>query len=290
MTQRRMWTAIKAYTDGLRILCRPLSLSACTVRQGYLLERNGLSVEGGTVFMLAVPYLVTEDAVDPERNVSLYAVPRDYHLFFKELTTDLLPLLKTEFPSYHTAVFADHSPIDEVEAACLAGLGHQGKNGLLLTHEYGSFVFLGEVITNAPFEEAVGSYAEEPPPALCTECGRCIAACPIGCRADRVGCLSALTQQKGTLSETEQAQLAAHPLVWGCDTCQTVCPVNRRIVAEGKDSPVPFFLKQRLVHLTYDVVNGMSDKDFSARAYAWRRRETVLRNLSFKHHTNGGTL
>ena len=292
---RSMWDTVKQYMDERHILCRPLPLSACAVRQPYLLERAGLSPDGnGTVFMLAVPYLTTRDALDPSRNVSVYAVPRDYHLFFKSLSEDLLPLLKREFPACTAALFADHSPIAEIEAACAAGLGDVGLNGLLLTPEYGSFVFLGELITDVSYHEAVGTDVANsmpPAPTLCTTCGLCRKACPMGCGESRDACLSALTQKKGILSKDEQVLLAKHPLVWGCDTCQTVCPVNRRILSQGVDTPIPFFKEDRLVHLTAEDIAGMTDEVFSTRAFSWRRRDTILRNLSIqsKNSNEGGT-
>lgn len=284
-----LWSAISTYMADAQILCKPIPLSACTVRMPRLLERSGLPVTDGTVFMMAVPYVVTREINDPLRNVSLYAVPRDYHLFFKELELHLLSLLTQSFPLCRAAVFADHSPIDEIAAATCAGLGDKGRNGLLLTAEYGSFVFLGELIVDIPFDVAVGtSYVPQAAPSLCTGCDLCAAACPIGCRADRKGCLSALTQQKGSLNMDEKERLVNHPLVWGCDTCQTVCPVNRRVLAEGRDTVVPFFLKDRLPNVTADTVRNMSDEAFSARAYAWRKRDTIARNLSIQSNAKKG--
>ena len=290
MASGTLWDQVKAYTDSRHILCRPLSLSSCRIHLPRLLERHGLPTDGsGSVFMMAVPYLAVEDATNPHRNVSVYAVPRDYHLFFKELSEDLLPLLQHRFPRHRATVFADHSPIDEVNAAACAGLGDVGMNGLLLTPQYGSFVFIGELISAMPFDEAICGYQADPPPSVCTQCRACQQHCPIHCRAERDGCLSALTQQKGELSPADIQRLSEHSLVWGCDICQMVCPVNKRVVAGGIDTPVPFFREARKPHITSDDILQMSDDAFAARAYAWRKRDTILRNLSIKQHTTGGT-
>ena len=290
MAPGTLWDIVKAYTDSRHILCRPLPLSSCRIHLPRLLERHGLRNDGiGTVCMMAVPYLMTDDAEDPSRNVSVYAVPRDYHLFFKQLSDELLPLLEQQFPQMRAAIFADHSPIDEVRAAADAGLGDIGMNGLLLTPEYGSFVFLGELISDMPFDDATCGYLAEPHPSVCLKCARCQAVCPIQCRADRNGCLSSLTQQKGDLNAEEIQHLSDHALVWGCDICQMTCPINARIIRNSTDTPVPFFREQRKSRVTPDDIGQMSDASFAARAYAWRKRETILRNLAIKQQTKGGT-
>ena len=68
-----------------------------------------------------------------------------------------------------------------------------------------------------------------------------------------------------------------------------VCPINERIIARGTDTPVPFFREQRTTHLTADDILKMSDEAFAERAYAWRKRDTILRNLSIKQQTKGGS-
>jgi len=121
----------------------PLPLSACTVTRPYLLERAGIA--DGTVFIFAVPYYTTS-CDTAARNISSYAVSRDYHLFFRDLFSRVLPALQAQFPTHRFAGFTDHSPIAEGEAAVRAGLGSFGQNHLFLTPQHGSFVFLGEII------------------------------------------------------------------------------------------------------------------------------------------------
>lgn len=124
---------------GIRLFA-PIPLSACRVTRSYLLERAEIAPTEGTAVMLAIPYF-TKAAASPERNLSAYAVPRDYHLFFRDLFDDLLPRLRAEFPEDRFAGFADHSPIDERDAAARAGLGIIGQNGMLITEPYSSYVF-----------------------------------------------------------------------------------------------------------------------------------------------------
>ena len=248
----------------------PLALSKCRVVRRYLLERAGIK-ETGTAVLFAVPYL-TREALTPDRNLSAYAISRDYHLFFKMLFDEALPRLREAFPNHRFAGFADHSPIDEVHAAARAGLGVIGKNGLLITEKHSSYVFLGEIVTDM----------ELPAPAheisFCKNCGACKRVCPI---ADSELCLSALTQKKGTLTKEEAKTLLSMGSVWGCDRCQEVCPHTKDAERNGTlYTKIPFFSDSPLPHLTKTILSQMSDDEFSRRAYAWRGRETVLRNLA----------
>lgn len=254
---------------GIRLFA-PLPLSTCRVTRSYLLDREGIDPSGGTAVMLAIPYF-TRAAAEPERNLSAYAVPRDYHLFFRELFDDLLPRLQREFPDDRFAGFADHSPIDERDAAARAGLGMIGQNGMLITEPYSSYVFLGELITTRTIPCAPQEIR------FCEGCGACRRACPMG----EIGtCLSALTQKKGELTEQEAADIRRFGSVWGCDICGEVCPHTRKALQSGTVfSEIPFFQNDTITHLTLDTLDGMSDGDFAARAFAWRGRSTVRRNL-----------
>jgi epoxyqueuosine reductase len=249
-------------------LLSPLPLSECRVVKPYLLERAGIT--DGTAFLMAVPYF-SHACLSPDRNVSAYAVSRDYHVFFQKLFEDVLPLLRKEYPQNRFAGFADHSPIAEVEAAARAGLGVIGLNNLLITEKYSSYVFLATLITDAiiPCEPREINH--------CIECGACRQQCPA---KDEGICLSALTQKKGALTENEQKAILAASMAWGCDICQEVCPHTKKAIAQKTIfSPVPFFHDSPIPHLSLEALQGMSEEAFSQRAYAWRKRETVERNL-----------
>ena len=255
-----------------------LPLSDCRVIRPYLLERANIS--SGTVFVMAVPYR-TPSCDEPGRTISAYAVSRDYHLFFEELFGELLPYLKEKFPNNRFAAFADHSPISELHAAAHAGLGVIGKNGLLLTQKYGSYVFLGEVITD--FEIPCRAHEVS----FCLDCGACKNACPRAVTEKNL-CLSALSQKKGKLSEEEERILLSTNTVWGCDRCKECCPYNQYALAEGTIySPIPFFYEKPISSPTTEEIESMSDKDFSERAYSWRGREVILRNLHISKKGDG---
>lgn len=249
-------------------LFAPIPLSDCKLQREYLLEREG--IRSGTVFVLAIPYF-TKACQASDRNVSCYAVAKDYHGFFKALYAELLPLLRENFPNNRFAGFADHSPVCEVDAAARAGLGIIGKNHLLITENYSSFVFLGCLIT----DEVLDCQAHEPK--FCKNCGACLKACPA---AEPSDCLSALTQKKGELSEAERQTVVRYGSAWGCDICQLVCPHTVNAIKKKTIfSPIPYFSEDTLPHLTMEMLDEMSKEEFLSRAYSWRGKATVQRNL-----------
>ena len=119
------------------------------------------------------------------------------------------------FPENSFSAFVDNSPIPEVKTAALAGLGVVGENGLLITEEFGSWVFIGEIVTDLFIE------CEEREIKSCIKCGKCKKVCPA-----KNECLSAVSQKKGELSSEEERLLKENNIVWGCDICQEVCPLQ----------------------------------------------------------------
>lgn len=248
----------------------PVRLADCRITRGYLLERAGIA--DGTTLMFCVPYYTTE-CDNLNRNISSYAVSGDYHVFFNALFEDILPKLRKKFPKNKFAGFTDHSPIDERAAAVAAGLGVIGKNHLFLTREYSSFVFLGEIITDALLHTAPVTCG------TCLDCGACLAACPVG--LDGWKCLSALTQKKGTLTEAEKTTVLQNGSLWGCDRCQEVCPVTKAARKAGSlYSKIPYFQRTALAHLDTKTLAEMDEETFRHRAYSWRGREVILRNAA----------
>ncbi len=250
-------------------LCEALPLESCRIIRAYLLEKSGLATgKCGTVFIFAVPYRAKTEMAS---NISAYAVPRDYHQFMNGLFADILPRLRAEFPEYRFAGFTDHSPIDERHAAAAAGVGVVGKNGLIITEKYSSFVFIGEIITDAETSCSPHEIG------YCENCGKCISACPFNMSGS---CLSAVTQKKGELSDDDKAAMLKYGTAWGCDICQEVCPHTKRAIERGSIyTKIPYFNQELTPRLTYEAVASMSDGEFSLRAYSWRGRETILRNL-----------
>lgn len=251
-------------------LVSSIPLSECRVLREYKLKKCGFDdISILNAYIIAVPYKCKDEA---ERNISEYAVSRDYHLFFSVLFDGIINELTKKFPGYKFCGFADSSPIDEVHAAARSELGVIGKNNLLLTERYSSYIFLGEIITDYPEDFYTLSEIRE-----CIGCGACKKACP---KNDIGVCLSDLTQKKGELTENEISAIKKYGSVWGCDMCQAVCPYTKKALANGDIyTDIEFFKSNRTPYLTKNVIENMSDEEFLSRAYSWRKKATVIRNI-----------
>lgn len=253
-----------------------LPLSMCKILRPYKLEGCGFDdVSSLSVLIFTIPYYTEHK----DKNISSYAIPRDYHLFCAELFDTIIPRLSARYPDNKFVGFADNSPIDERDAAALAGLGIIGKNRLLITEKYSSYVFLAEIITDLPLK-----YEEKYEISYCENCGLCASACP---RLELGECLSAITQKKGELTEAEKDAIKKYGSAWGCDICSEVCPHTKKAIENRTIyTDIPFFLSCLTPRLSSSLIDSMSDEEFSARAYSWRKKETILRNLSlFKDKT-----
>ncbi len=224
----------------------------------------------GVCFFL-VPYYVKDEKAG---NVSLYAVPRDYHLYIRELEERFAALKEQSGCDVQTRFFADNSPFSERICAQKAGLGRIGKNRLLINPEYGSFVFIGSICISDSI--SISHLGKKFKGDICGNCEKCLSACPFfGGLCDE--CLSALTQKK-KINDSEREIISHLETKWGCDICQLVCPKNKDI----PETPIEFFKKERIPVLSAQSVSAMTDEEFSARAYSWRGREVIKRNLEGK--------
>ncbi len=245
-----------------------LSYSDCIETNSRIMEREDFAPQSVIVYLL--PYYTGKT-----ENISLYAASLDYHLAIKEINEGLVKLLKEKYPSAGLRGYGDHSPIDERHAALSGGLGIAGDNGLIINEKYGSFVFIGDLVTDIE-PSLLG--AETPCEiSLCHHCGACKRACPTGIlRGEGSDCLSAITQRKGELTDEEIALMRENNTAWGCDLCQTSCPYNK----EPNLTPVEFFYRDRIACLTPEILDAMSDEQFNLRAFSWRKRKTIERNIN----------
>lgn len=245
-----------------------LDITSADIRRPDLIGRRGMSadeIKCALVFLM--PYYVD----DGNGNVSLYARPRDYHAYTAELFPRLEAALTNEFGGRFFG-FADKSPIEETSAALRAGLCVRGDSYVIINEKYGSFVFIGEVLTDVPAEK-MGLDGTPKKAGECLYCGACRRACPMKNGRD---CLSAVTQKKGELTDDEKAYIIENGSVWGCDICQTVCPMNQNVA----ETPIPFFRENRISRLDGKTLEQMTDEEFMRRAFSWRKKETVARNVA----------
>lgn len=213
-----------------------------------------------------------------EGNLSLYARGLDYHQVLQRRLERACQGWHEAFPSVQCRIWVDASPFPEVYAAALCGLGLLGCQGLLLTPDYGSYVFIGTVATSLAVPQP------KKPIETCEQCGACVRACPGGAlqadgKVDTERCLSALTQQKGELTPWQRQLIAACGSAWGCDRCQLVCPHNQK----ARQTYLPEFLQDTLTQLQGEQFAGMSNRAFrrqyAHRAFSWRGVGPLQRNL-----------
>ena len=217
--------------------------------------KKRLPQQAETVIMFLFPYK-TENR--PPVNLSRYASVPDYHTVCGNMLRTAAEALGNAFPDKHFEYFVDNSPIPEVHAASAAGLGLKGDNGLLISRKYGSFVFIGEIVTDMKLP-CYSEYME------CIHCGKCRKACPVV--LDKRNCISAISQKKGELNHTEAELLRCGGSVWGCDICAEACPFNK------------------YAQYTYikEFTTGYRDcfcpdENTEGRPYMWRGTEPIIRN------------
>lgn len=210
-------------------------------------------------------------------NLARYTYAQDYHILVKEKLEKLGHFLEGEIAGFAYKSYADNGPLADRYLAYLAGLGFYGMNSQFIHEQYGSYVFIGYLLTNYPFAP------DTPQQTSCLECGRCIKACPGRAIVGDKGlepslCRSYLTQKKGDLSLEEQAVIKSSVVIFGCDICQEVCPHNEQVpvtpLKEFKEGLQPF--------LSCEEVATLSNKEFKKRygnrAFSWRGKNILLRN------------
>ncbi len=200
-------------------------------------------------------------------NISKYAMVSDYHTVVGNYLQDLCDRL-TKKVGGDFVPFVDLSPIPEVMTAAKAGLGFLGKNGLLIHPKYGSYLFLGEIVTNhiMPYTSA--------DPRSCLNCGLCERRC-LGHaikegKLDKNSCLSHITQSKRMPTQEQKEKMMKNGLLWGCDTCQDVCPMNRNVLP----TPLSFFQKD----IVATVCAAQIEELCKTRAFGFRGPEILHRN------------
>ena len=218
-----------------------------------------------SVIVYLFPYYLGEDYYK-NCNISKYAVPRDYHLVAGDILTKITDELKAMYSQNTFVGFCDNSPVKEVDAAVLCGLGVKGKNSLLINEKYGSFCFIGEIVTDLEMDYSL------PEDRTCLGCGLCENACPNGAisnyKVNVEKCLSDITQRKGQLTDEQQQLIKASGCIWGCDICQNACPMNKN----AEVTPIKEFIE-------YAKICYESDDDISDRAFNWRGKAVIDRNL-----------
>lgn len=238
-----------------------------------------------TVVVLAYPLPLSTSARAGEGVLARSAVGEDYHrLVQRRLDALSAKMPEAGWPSSVPRTQVDTGPLVERALAVRAGVGWIGRNQQLIVPGYGSFVALALLLLDRELAP------DSPVPDQCGECDLCRTACP----AQVIGrerfaahrCFSYLTQSKEILEWDIVRKLGGR--IFGCDTCQEVCPHNRERIGQEQNEhkrpgePVPFMLSNnyRGVDL-YDTLNltkGEFNRRFRASAAGWRGKGILQRN------------
>lgn len=205
----------------------------------------------------------------------------DYHHILNDRMNKLIAYIKEaadeeNIGSVDFKPMVDTGELVDVAVAQRAGLGFIGRNGLLITEEFGSFVYLGEIITNIDFE------ADEEVPFGCGDCMKCIDACPTGAllgdgRINAQVCLSYQTQTKGYMPDEFRKKMGR--VIYGCDICQVVCPYNRGINTHHHEEMEPDpELTNPVLEPLLDISNREFKESFGKMAGSWRGKKPLQRN------------
>ena len=180
-----------------------------------------------SVVCVALNYFVeTEHSRDTSvGKISRYAWGDDYHLVMTDRLEDLLECIRAIDPAIRGKVYVDTGPVMDKAWASRAGLGWQGKHTNLITRDFGSWVFLGEILIDKELQY------DDPVEDACGTCTACLEACPTGAIVepyllDSAKCISYLTiEHRGEIPGELGEKFDGW--VYGCDICQDVCPWNR---------------------------------------------------------------
>jgi epoxyqueuosine reductase len=239
-------TTADAFEDEERVIKERIARGLMDGLPWFTTERAGVSChpdallpDARSIITLGMVYLTEEQPEDgesgPRGRIARYAWGNDYHDSIKPKLRQFAEWLNARAceemgEGVEARLFVDTGRMVDRAVARRAGLGWYGKNTNILTREWGSWLFLAEIVTNLPLEP------DQPLKANCGQCELCLHACPTGAlprpyELDNTRCISFLTIELRGSIPVELRPLMGN-LVFGCDICQEVCPVNQ--VAERR--------------------------------------------------------
>ena len=156
--------------------------------------------------------------------IASYACTTDYHTTIRNMLRGMLQALKAAYPGLEGRAFVDTAPLAEKQLAVEAGLGWIGRQSLLVTPQFGSFVLLGELLLN----DETDAYDTPFEGSRCGSCRACIEHCPTGAILDERMIDTRRCIACHTIEREPDTGIDLDGWIFGCDACQSCCPYNRR--------------------------------------------------------------
>lgn len=212
-----------------------------------------------SVIVLIQNYFPEKHEFKSDYKIAKYAYGEDYHIVLKEKLFSLFNYINKEIAPAKGRCFTDSAPVQERSWAVKAGLGWIGKNGNLLTRNFGSFVFIAELIIDLELEYDTPNLHN-----YCGSCNICIEQCPTGAIVspkiiDSNKCISYLTiENKGAIPETFKGK--TENWIFGCDICQDVCPWNKKALPNHESR---FHPDARLINLENKDWEDLTEEEFN---------------------------
>lgn len=201
---------------------------------------------------------------------------QDYHTILRSRMQKLGDFLVETIPGARYKSMVDTGALSDRAVAERAGIGWSGKNTNVITKEFGSYVYLGEMLTNIPFPP------DKPATDLCGDCTICIDHCPTGAlvqggQLNSQKCIAYLTQTKQEIPEKFKKAIGNR--LYGCDTCQQVCPYNRDVDSHFHEEMEPNpELARPLLKPLLSLSNRQFKDRFGALSGSWRGKKPIQRN------------
>lgn len=236
---------------------------------------------GQTILSIAFPYLY-ESQWGKDNGFSIYTKRADYHSVVKGYLTQIAEFIRNL--GGEAVALVDSNTLPERYIAYLCGVGFIGKNNMLITKKYGSYVFLGEIITDLriecekePTREAMLQFE------ACGDCKICLRECPTksihgdGCNPNI--CLSYLTQKKA-LDENQIKLLKGN--LFGCDFCQLKCPYNEKALTSPLEAFAPYSHMEEEADYYAQMDNAFFREKMNITSCGWRGKNVLKRNAMLR--------
>ena len=234
-----------------------------------------------TIIVIGISYHNDRDKIkERDKNKAFGMVSKsswgmDYHIVLREKMKTLSEYIQDEVEGFEYKYFVDTGPLVDRHLAYMAGIGMYGKNNCIISKKYGSWIFIGYIVSNLEAEIDI------PQKRGCNGCNICINSCPTGALMEDYEynsklCISYLTQTKDDIDYDLREKMGRS--LYGCDICQQVCPCNQD-VANGNTDFIP--VNENDTPNLFELLK-LSNKEFKKRfnevALGWRGNRIIKRN------------